>query len=192
MAKKSKQEEIKKENIEECADSTESTCKCHDNHCECSCHEDKECDCGCEHDCNSQAEEYLAIARQVQADFENFRRHALEDIKLARLAGQASVIEVFLPCLDTFKEAKKAITDEAVLQGVNMIEDKIMTALNSLGVEKISTVGEVYNPHKHECLAVARDESKENNIILDEYQAGYTFNGKVIKYAKVIVNKKED
>ena len=48
--------------------------------------------------------------------------------KMQRVAGQASVIEVFLPCLDTFKEAKKMISDEKILEGVEMIEEKIVQA----------------------------------------------------------------
>lgn len=70
-----------------------------------------------------------------------------------------------------------------------MIEGKINEALKSLGVEKLPSIGQVYDPHIHESLAVMRDESKENDIILEEYQAGYKFNGKVLRYAKVIVNK---
>ena len=99
---------------------------------------------------------------------------------------------MFLPCLDTFKEAKKSINDEAVLKGVEMIENKILDALKSLGVEKIPSIGEVYNPHLHEAMMAMKDEKKENNIILDEFQAGYMFEGKVIRHSKVIVNKKED
>ena len=135
------------------------------------------------------ANDYLEIARRVQADFDNYRRHSTENLKKAKIDGQASVIEVFLPCLDTFKEAKKTIIDENVLKGVEMIENKINDALKSLGVEKLETIGQVYDPHLHESLAIMRDESKENDIILDEYQAGYKFNDKVLRYAKVIVNK---
>lgn len=170
-------------------------CKCGEN---CTCKEGNGEDCACE-DCSCQnvevkndVNDYLNLARQVQADFENFRRHAIEDIKQSRIKGQESVIEVFLPCLDTFKEAKKTIEDEKVLKGVEMIESKIMEALSSLGVEKINSVGEIYNPHLHNVIAVMKDQEKENDIILDEYQAGYKFNDKVIRYAKVIVNKKED
>lgn len=136
-----------------------------------------------------EGNKYLDMARQIQADFENFRRHSAENVKKAKIDGQASVIEVFLPCLDTFKEAKKSISDENVLKGVEMIEGKINEALKSLGVEKLPSIGQVYDPHIHESLAVMRDESKENDIILEEYQAGYKFNGKVLRYAKVIVNK---
>ncbi len=192
-------------------------CKCEQGECncneECSCHKDEECSCDDKDNCTCDEEQcecknctcedkvddakelagqYLNLAKQVQADFENFRRHAIEDIKQAKINGQISVIEVFLPCLDTFKEAKKSITDENILKGVEMIESKINDALKSLGVEKIDSIGQVYNPHLHNVIAVMNDQDKENDIILDEYQAGYKFNDKVIRYAKVIVNKKED
>lgn len=138
------------------------------------------------------SEEYLNLAKQVQADFENYRRRTIEDLKKAKLDGQVSVIEAFLPCLDTFNEAKKNITDEKVLKGVEMIENSILETLKNIGVEKIDAIGKVYDPHLHNAIAVMKDESKENDIILAEYQAGYKFNDKVIRYSKVIVNKKED
>ncbi len=200
-----KQEEIlQEEQVCDCGCHGEEhyeTCKCkqegHECNCheECDCHEDN-CSCGEECDCHEHeqkqdlAQEYLSLARQIQADFENFRRHALEDIKEAKVSGQTSVIEVFLPCLDTFKEAKKTIADEMVLTGVEMIENKILDALKSLGVEKITSIGEVYNPHFHDVIAVMQDSEKDNDVILEEYQAGYTFKGKVIRHAKVIVNQK--
>lgn len=171
----------------------DNTCDCGDE-CEC----DDSCNCGeqdkCSSTCNCQsdkAQEYLDLARQVQADFDNYRRHAVEDKNRARTSGQISVIEAFLPCLDTFKEAKKSISDENVLKGVEMIESKINQALESLGVKKMQAIGQVYNPHFHHVIAVTKDENQENDIIIDEYQAGYTFNDQVIRYAKVIVNKKE-
>ena len=163
-------------------------CDCDEN-CDCE-HEECEHECGCEHN-NDKSEEYLNLARQIQADFENFRRRTIEDLKQARFSGQASVIEAFLPCLDTFKEAKKSISDPDVLKGVEMIENKINDALAQIGVEKIISIGEKYNPHIHNVIAVLNVADKDDDIILDEYQAGYVLNGKVIRYAKVIVNKKE-
>ncbi len=140
----------------------------------------------------TQTIDYLDMARRVQADFDNYRRHAQEEIKKSRLDGQASVIEVFLPCLDTFKEAKKNIQDENILKGFEMVENKINEALTNLGVEKMQSIGQKYDPHLHNVIAVMRNDEYENDIILDEYQAGYKLNDKVLRYAKVIVNKKED
>ena len=177
----------------DCGDS----CTCGD-HCECG----DECTCGEECEChkkecdeevlNEEAGQYLAMAQRLQADFDNYRKRVAEQLEFQKNEGKKSVIEVFLPCLDTFKEAKKSITDEKVLSGVNMIENKILDALKTLKVEKIESVGQKYDHNLHEVIAVMHDESKENDIILDEFQAGYMFNGKVIRYSKVIVNKKED
>lgn len=136
--------------------------------------------------------EYLEMAQRLQADFENFRRRAGEQILKAREDGKISIIEIFLPCLDMFSSAKKSIKDESTLQGVEMIENKILETLKSLGVKKIPSIGEIYNPNFHEAITVMRNENYNNDIILEEFQAGYTYNDKVIRYAKVIVNKKED
>ena len=179
-------------------------CHCHEGHrcnenctCEheCNCGDESECEeCHCDDECSchSREQEYLNLAKQIQADFDNYRRHAVEDKNKARVFGQISIIEAFLPCLDTFKEAKKSITDENVLKGVEMIENKILDTLKSVGVERMETVGQKFDHNYHEALAQVRDESKDNDIIIDEYQAGYKFNGNVLRYAKVIVNKKEN
>lgn len=210
-----KKKDVEDEKLNSCSCSVD--CDCGDN---CNCDEEIKCDndCHCETEtterdlelsnkndkccCDDNLKEkqndqelavqYLNLAKQVQADFDNYRRHTLEDIKQAKINGQISVIETFLPCLDTFKEAKKSINDEKILQGIEMIENKIIEALGSLGVEKINSIGQIYNPHYHNVIAVVNDQEKENDIILDEYQAGYKFNDKIIRYAKVIVNKKED
>lgn len=102
------------------------------------------------------------------------------------------MIEIFLPCLDTFREAKKKIEDEKVLEGINMIENKILEALKTLKVEKIEAIGQKYDHNLHEVIAVVHNNEQEDDIILDEFQAGYKFNGKVIRYSKVIVNKREE
>lgn len=142
-----------------------------------------------EHQLEEQARQYLDMAQRLQADFDNYRKRVAEQLDAQKQEGIKSVLEVFLPCLDTFKEAKKSITDEKILQGVEMIEDKIKSALKTLNVEKIETVGRKFDHNLDEVIATRHDENFEDDIILDEFQAGYKFNGKVIRYAKVIVNK---
>lgn len=167
-------------------------CDCGDN-CGCHNHSDEECcDCGCEHQHFNQEEivgQYLSMAQRLQADFDNYRKRVAEQLDFQKQEGIRSVIEVFLPCLDTFKEAKKSIGDEKVLSGINMIEDKINNALQTLKVEKIASVGQKYDHNLHEVISIFKDESKEDDVILNEFQAGYKLNGKVIRYSKVVVNK---
>ena len=186
----------------ECGCQEGKECQCEDEHCDCGCEDecccececdDEGCDCGDECHCHDEGElanAYLEMAQRLQADFDNYRKRVAEQLDFQREEGKRSVIEVFLPCLDTFKEAKKSITDEKVLAGVQMIEDKILNALRSLKVEKIETVGQKFDHNLHEVIAVLKDETKDEDVILDEFQAGYVMNGRVIRYAKVIVNKK--
>ncbi len=166
-------------------------CKCGDK-CDCECEENKERHCEEECKCKRKdAPDYLALAQRIQAEFENYRRRMADQLVIERQEGIVSVINVFLPCLDTFKEAKKSITDEKVLEGVNMIENKIMDALDRLEVERIESVGQKFDPNFHDVIAVMHNENYDDDIILEEYQAGYKYKGKVIRYSKVIVNKKE-
>lgn len=183
----------------------EENCKCNENcNCEgqCKCDEENKCDenctCGeekCQKNCScgeDKATEYLDMAKRLQAEFENYRKRTFFELKKAKEDGEINVIEVFLPCLDTFKVAKKSITDPKVLEGVEMIENNISQALEKIGVQKIESVGQKYDPNLHNVIAIANVADKENDIILDEYQAGYKYNDRIIRYSKVIVNKKED
>lgn len=190
-------------------------CCCEDNKKECDC--EKKHDCECEKNLDSEAEKkckcahhdedknssnesngkskeefYLDLAQRLQAEFENFRKRTHFEMIKAKEDGQVSVIEAFLPALDTFKLAEKSISDDKVLEGVKMIELSILEALKKLEVEKIEAIGKKYDPNLHTAIAVACVGDKDNDIILDEYQAGYKFKDRVIRYSKVIVNKKED
>ena len=189
---------MKKEKNCECKDecTCEKNCTCqqdekHEENCECKKHECK-CHEHKEKESESKQDEYLALAQRLQAEFENYRKRTFFELKKAKEDGQISVIETFLPCIDTFNVAEKSITDPKVLEGIEMIKNNILDALKKIGVEKIDAVGQKYDPNLHSALAVAKVEDKENDIVLEEYQAGYKFNDRVIRYSKVIVNKKED
>lgn len=135
------------------------------------------------------ADEYLNLARVIQADFDNYRKRSAEQINRARLDAIAETVEILLPSLDAFKKAKENIKDETTLKGINMLEKAFANSLEKLGVEKIEAVGKQLDPNVHNVLAVAKDETKEDGIILDEVQAGYQMQGKIIRCSQVLVNK---
>lgn len=135
------------------------------------------------------ADEYLNLARVIQADFDNYRKRSLDQIEKAKIDGIAQAVELMLPSLDAFKKAKENIKDENTLSGINMLEKAINMGLEKLGVEKIQAVGLPLDPTVHNALAVARDEQKEDGVILDEFQAGYKMKDKVIRCSQVLVNK---
>lgn len=135
------------------------------------------------------AEEYLNLARVIQADFDNYRKRSLEQIEKARIDGIVSTVEVLLPSLDAFKNVKDTVKDEKVLEGINMLEKAIISSLDKLGIEKIEAVGKPLDPNVHNVLAVSVNKEVEDGIILDEFQAGYKMKDKVIRCSQVLVNK---
>lgn len=190
--KKTVKEDEKKESTCGCDEG----CNCHKEDHECNCeHEHGEChcaDCDCEsHNISSVdlANEYLNMARIIQADFDNYRKRSIESIRQAKIDGIVSAVEVILPSLDIFKKAKQMIKDTNALKGVEMVESEIYNSLETLGVEKIETKDCKFNPNLHNALAVVEDNTKPDGVIIEEYQAGYKMGEKVIKYSQVIVNK---
>ena len=135
------------------------------------------------------ADEYLNLARVIQADFDNYRKRSLDQIAKARIDAIAETVEILLPSLDAFKKAKENIKDETTLEGINMLEKAFNSSLDKLGVKKIEAIGKQLDPNYHNVLAVAKDESKEDGIVLDEVQAGYIMENKVIRCSQVLVNK---
>lgn len=136
--------------------------------------------------------EYLQTAQRLQAEFDNYRKRAQEQITQSRFDGMADAISQFIPALDSFNNAKKLITDPKMLEGFCMIENQILSAFKNLGVKKIETKNQHFDPQLHNALAVQTDNSLDNDIIINEYQAGYKLKDKIIRYSQVIVNKKED
>lgn len=172
----------------------------------CKKHEHKNQECQCEN-CECQEEtpdlnyqtnleekvlEYVQTAQRLQADFDNYRKKSLEQIAQSRYDGMADAVTKMMPVLDSIASAKKMIKEEKLLEGFVMIENQLLNAFSSLGVEKIEAVNMPFDPHLHNALAVQHNPDAENDIVLEEYQAGYKLNDKVIRYSQVIVNKKEE
>lgn len=165
----------------------EKQCECKEK-CEC---ENKE-DLSYQTNLEDKVLEYIQTAQRLQADFDNYRKRAQEQISLSRFDGMIDAIKEFLPALDSLANAKKMITDEKLLEGFVMIENQILNAFTKLGVEKIKTDNQPFDPQLHNALAMQTNADIADNIIVSEYQAGYKLKDKIIRYSQVIVNKKEE
>ena len=176
-----------------------------DKHKNCKKHEDKNHECECENcqcheetDLNYQTNleekvlEYVQTAQRLQADFDNYRKKSLEQIAQSRYDGMADAVTKMMPVLDSIASAKKMIKEEKLLEGFVMIENQLLNAFSSLGVEKIEALNQPFDPKLHNALAVQNNPDFDDDIVLEEYQAGYKLNDKVIRYSQVIVNKKEE
>ena len=150
-------------------------------------------------DRNVSCEEYLKLKyqladainkyKQLDKEFENYRTRTREEIKQSTTNGLVKAIELMLPALDSFKKAKQIVKDPKNLEGINLIEKSLMTALEKQGVKKIDCIGKPFNTDFHNAVALIEDKTKKSGIIIDEVESGYTLGEKVIKFSQVIVNK---
>ena len=148
------------------------------------------------------SEEWKNRAVYLMAEIENMRkRFAREKSDLIRFAGEEA-IKTVLPILDNLQLAVKAAKDaEAkgagenkdlvgrLLQGVEMTVKHFEQTLERMGVQFVPAVGQNFDPEKHEAIAQAESPDHKDGEVTAEMQRGYTLHGRVIRPARVVVNK---
>ena len=102
--------------------------------------------------------------------------------------AKADTVLQLLPVYDNLERALKAeCSDAAFYKGVEMIMDQLMGIFGKLGVEVIQAAGQTFDPALHNAVIHVEDESLGENVVAEEFQKGFTLNGKVIRFAMVKV-----
>ena len=127
-----------------------------------------------------------------QAEFENFRRRAeRERAEMLEYANTESV-RAILPILDDFERALKVeCADKEYVRGMELIYQRLSDALKKLGLEPIDSAGQKFDPHVHHAVDMVETDEAEDHSILDEYQRGYNFRGRLLRPAMVKVAVKK-
>ena len=129
---------------------------------------------------------------RLQAEWENYRRRtAKERLELIESAGK-DILVGFLPVVDDCQRALQVLresgADAAAIEGTELIYNKLMNYLKQRGVEPVAARGAAFDTDFHEAVAQFPVEDPEKkNTVIDVTQEGYTLNGHVIRYAKVVV-----
>ncbi|MBQ6073023.1 MAG: nucleotide exchange factor GrpE [Bacteroidales bacterium] len=129
---------------------------------------------------------------RLQAEWDNYRRRtAKERLELIDNAGK-DILSGFLPVLDDCQRAMQVLRESdaasAAVEGTELIYNKLTGYLKQKGVERIEAMGAEFDTDYHEAVAQfpVEDPEKKNKVI-DVTQEGYTLNGNVIRYSKVVV-----
>lgn len=129
---------------------------------------------------------------RLMAEFDNFRRRtSQEKLELVSMAS-TDTIKGMLPVLDDCERALKVLQEsqdsEAAKEGTELIYHKLMAYLQSKGLAVIEAMGEPFDTDLHEAVAqFPVQEEEQKGKVFDVVQTGYTLNGKVIRFAKVVV-----
>lgn len=126
------------------------------------------------------------------AEFENYKKRTLKEKAELIINGSEKSVAAILPVLDDFERALADKSDDpiAIREGVQMIYNKFIKTLESLGVKKMETEDKDFNTDYHEAVAMVPGlgDDKKGKVI-DCIQTGYTLNEKVIRHAKVAVGQ---
>ena len=130
--------------------------------------------------------------KRLQADFDNFRRRTRQEKEELSTFVAQGLIKDLLPLLDNLERAISVETaDETSLrEGVSMIYKQFLAALEKNGLESIKAVGEKFDPNFHQAIMRVEDADKEDDIVAEELQKGYSVHGRVIRpsMVKVVAN----
>lgn len=127
---------------------------------------------------------------RVYAEFENFRkRNAKERLELIQTAGK-EIISELIPVLDDFERSLKANDNTESKVGMELIYRKLQHLLISKGLKAMDVMGKPFDPELHEAITqIPVKDKKQKGKIVDVIENGYTLNGVVIRYAKVVVGE---
>ena len=129
---------------------------------------------------------------RLMAEFDNFRRRtSQEKLEIVSMASM-DTIKGLLPVLDDCERALKVLLEsddsDAAKEGTELIYSKLMGYLKSKGLAVIDALGQEFNTDLHEAVAqFPVQEEDQKGKVFDVVQTGYTLNGKVIRFAKVVV-----
>jgi molecular chaperone GrpE len=140
-----------------------------------------------------EKEELVELLRRRQAEFDNFRKRAEREKSDVLEFAHSDSVGAILPSLDDFERALKTETADKIYErGMQMIYQRLADALKKLGLETITTRGQKFDPHLHHAVDMVETDDVEEQTILDEYQPGYNFRGRLLRPAmvKVAVTKK--
>ena len=128
-----------------------------------------------------------------QAEFDNFRRRAERERADVLEYANTETVRSIVPILDDFERALKVECsgNKEYVRGMELIYQRLSDALKKLGLEPISAKGLKFDPHIHHAVEMSETDQVEDHTILEEYQRGYNFRGRLLRPAMVKVAVKK-
>lgn len=135
----------------------------------------------------AERDEYLDQLQRSRAEFANFRRRNDQERAQLREFVSRDITAQFLPVIDDFERAMTMAptdgSDEAFVKGVEMIQAKLTSVFDRLGVSKVEALGQPFDPALHE--AVATEPGSTGSTVIEVYQNGYRIGDTLIRPAMV-------
>lgn len=140
---------------------------------------------------DEQIEELSDRLKRNMAEFDNFRKRTEKEKAAMFEVGAKSVIEKILPVVDNFERGLATVPEEEketpFVQGMDKTYKHLMKMLEEMEVAPIESVGREFDPAFHNAVMHVDDENAGDNIVVEEFQKGYTYRGNVVRFSMVKV-----
>lgn len=125
-----------------------------------------------------------------QADFENYRKRIEKERAEDHKRATARLIEALIPVIDGFEHALAAHREaeyESYRRGFELIYKQLLDNVTKLGAERVEPLGQQFDPHLHQAMDRVETDAHEDGTIVQVYQPGYVFHGRMLRPAMVRV-----
>lgn len=134
-------------------------------------------------------DKYLRLA----AEFENYKRRVQRDQRDTLRFANEKLLRDMLPTLDNLERAIQSGRNQdnvdGILKGIDLTYKHFIETLQKMGVTQVSSVGEIFDPAKHQAVGHVESSSVSENAIVEEYQKGYFLHDRILRPAMVTVAK---
>ncbi|SDZ99681.1 nucleotide exchange factor GrpE [Microbulbifer marinus] len=143
-------------------------------------------------------QEQLAIQKELalraQAEAQNARRRAEQDVEKAHKFAVERLLQDLLPVVDNLERALATIdagdeANKAIVEGIELTHKSFVDTLGKYSVEVVDPAGEPFDPELHQAMTQVPNGDVEPNTVLDVFQKGYRLNGRLVRPAMVVVSK---
>jgi len=147
----------------------------------------------------TEKQELFEQLQRVSADYANFQKRAPKQIADSVAYEKKAILRSLLPVVDNFEHALSHASDaqgeeglDNIIKGIQLVFDHMLDALKAHGVKRIDALDQPFDPNLHEAMMRRSEPDKEDDTVLEVYQAGYMIGEQVLRPSKVIVNKIEE
>ena len=134
---------------------------------------------------------------RLAAEFDNFRRRKEKEVSQMLQYEGRGIFESLLPVVDdldrlvdVFNEESEDKNNSSITEGINLIQTKMKNFLGEWNLSSYGSLGDILDSNIHDAIMVQKEKGKKEDEVLQVFQKGYRYKDKVLRHAKVIVNKK--
>lgn len=141
-----------------------------------------------------ERDEHYDLLLRRQAEFDNFKKRVFKEKVEERLSAQSELLRELLPIVDACEEGLRAVEKqpaqpglEAYREGYELLGRQVKSVLEKFGVEEITGIGALFDPHLHEAVSREITSEHEDGRILHQFQKGYKIKDRLLRPAQVTV-----